>query len=209
MKANEDGPMNLPRLTLKSCRQKLRFAMMAVALALSGCGSEVSLRTGPIEPRVQRSVDAVRLDPTAAVAMLTAYRVSHGLSPVRLDPTLTAMAQRQADAMVKGNELSHDVAGSFTSRVFAAGLDTPRAAENVGGGYYSLEEAFTGWKESPGHNANLLMPQATRFGIAIAKDARTTLRVYWAMEVAAEPERRNENAALLTSATGLPLVVHQ
>jgi len=41
----------------------------------------------------------------------------------------------------------------------------------------------------PEHNANLLMPQATRFGIAIAKDARTSLRVYWAMEVAAEAEK--------------------
>jgi uncharacterized protein YkwD len=182
--------------------------LIAASLILSGCGSVESLRTGPIEPRVQRSVDAVRLDPAAAVAILIAYRASHGLGPVRLDPTLTAMAQRQADAMVRANQLSHDVAGSFTARVLASGLDTPRAAENVGGGYYSLEEAFTGWRQSPGHNANLLMPQATRFGIAIAKDPRTTLRVYWAMEVAAEPEKRNENAAVLTSTTGLPVVAH-
>jgi uncharacterized protein YkwD len=109
---------------------------------------------------------------------------------VRLDPALMAMAQRQADAMIAHNALSHDVAGDFTARVLASGLDTPRAAENLGGGYYSTEEAFTGWRNSSEHNANLLMPQATRFGIALAKDPRTTLRAYWAMELAAEPEKR-------------------
>ena len=169
-------------------------AALAAAFALSGCLGEEALQPEPVSPSVQRSLDAVRLDPAAAVAMLSAYRASHGLSALRLDPTLTAMAQRQADAMVKANELSHDVGGSFTSRLLSSGFDTPRAAENVGGGYYSLEEAFSGWRNSPGHNANLLMPGATRFGIAMAKDARTRFRVYWAMEVAAEPETKVSSA---------------
>jgi uncharacterized protein YkwD len=160
---------------------------LAAALALAGCGGE-PLRTGPISAKVERSVASVHVDPAAAQAMLTAYRVSHGLSPVRLDPALMAMAQRQADAMVASNTLGHDVAGGFSSRILAAGIDTTHAAENVGGGYYSTAEAFAGWRESPGHNANLLLPQATRFGIAIAKDPRTEFRVYWAMEVATEPE---------------------
>ena len=86
-------------------------------------------------------------------------------------------------------------AGGFAARLAAAGIDTPRAAENIGGGYYSTEEAMRGWRESPEHNANLLMPQAKRFGIAIAKDARTSLRVYWAMEVAAEAEKPGGVAA--------------
>jgi hypothetical protein len=98
--------------------------------------------------------------------MLTAYRASHGLGRVRLDAALTAMAQRQADAMVAANALSHDAAGSFSSRIAAAGLDTTRAGENVGGGYYSLESAMTGWRDSAEHNSNILMPQATRFGRA-------------------------------------------
>ncbi|HLJ70243.1 MAG TPA: CAP domain-containing protein [Roseiarcus sp.] len=177
---------------------------LIAALCLSACGGGEPLLSGPIAPDVARRVAAVRLDPAAAAKMLTAYRAGHGLGAVRLDPALTAMAQRQADAMVAANELSHDVAGGFTARVLAAGLDTPRAAENLGGGYYSLEEAFTGWRHSPEHNANLLMPQATRFGIAIAKDPRTHLRVYWAMELAAEPEKpaRGEAAGLISTLGG-------
>jgi uncharacterized protein YkwD len=162
---------------------------LAAALGLAACGGE-PLSTAPINPASLRALASVHVDPAAATAILTAYRASHGLGPVRLDPALMAMAQRQADAMIAHNALSHDVAGNFTSRVLASGLDTPRAAENLGGGYYSTEEAFEGWRNSSEHNANLLMPKATRFGIAIAKDPRTSLRVYWAMELAAEPDKR-------------------
>jgi uncharacterized protein YkwD len=172
------------------------FALVA-ALAVSGCLGDEPLSTGPVNPATLRALASVHVDPAGAAAILTSYRASHGLGPVRLDPTLAAMAQRQADAMVRANALSHDVGGNFTQRILATGLDTPRAAENLGGGYYSTEEAFTGWRNSPEHNANLLMPQATRFGIAIAKDARTKLRVYWAMELAAEPDKPR-NAMLVT-----------
>jgi uncharacterized protein YkwD len=160
-------------------------------------------------PRVLRVLASVHVEPSVAAASLNAYRASKGLGPVRLDSALTTMAQRQANAMVAANELSHDVAGNFPSRLAAAGVDTPRAAENVGGGYYSTAEALKGWRESPDHNANLLMPQATHFGIAIAKDARTQFRVYWAMEQAAEPEKTAAGQALLISISGLPMATNQ
>ncbi|HYA72310.1 MAG TPA: CAP domain-containing protein [Roseiarcus sp.] len=159
------------------------------ALALMGCGGGEALRTSAIDPRVLRSLASVHVDAAAAAAMLNAYRASRGLGPVRLDPALNAMAQRQADAMVAANALSHDVGGSFASRLASAGVDATEAGENVGGGYYSTEEALAGWRGSPEHDANLLIARATRFGIAVAKDARTQYRVYWAMEVAAEPQR--------------------
>jgi uncharacterized protein YkwD len=181
---------------------------LAAALALAGCGGEEPLRSGLISPSVERQVAAVHLEPAAAIAALNAYRASHGLAAVRLDPTLTAMAQRQADAMVAANEMSHNVAGSFTARLLATKLDTSRAAENLGGGYYSLDEALAGWRASPEHNANLLMPQATRFGIAIAKDPRTQLRVYWAMELAAEPDKPRSSEAGLTTTLGGLVVAH-
>jgi uncharacterized protein YkwD len=174
-----------------------------VALALAGCG-EATLQSGLVDPQVLRAVAAVHVDPAAAAAALNAYRVSRGLGPMRLDPALTAMAQRQADAMVAADALSHDVAGSFPSRLAGAGVDTTEAGENLGGGYYSTEEALAGWRGSAEHDANLLMPRATRFGIAVAKDARTRLRVYWAMELAAEPQRPADGLALSTLLSGKP-----
>lgn len=163
-------------------------ALGLTLLAAGGCAGDAR-RAGPINAKASEKLATVRVDPAAATRMLTAYRAGRGLGPVRLDPKLTAMAQRQADAMVRANSLSHDVGGNFTSRVHAAGLDTGRAAENIGGGYYSTEETFDGWRKSPGHDANLLMPQATRFGIALAKAPGTQYGAYWAMVVAADPER--------------------
>ncbi len=174
-----------------------------LALALAACGEE-GLRTGPIDARVLRSVASVHVDPAAAAAMLNAYRASRGLGPVRLDPALTAMAQRQADAMVAANALSHDVGGNFPSRLAGAGVDASEAGENLGGGYYSTEEALAGWRGSPEHDANLLIARATRFGIAVAKDARTQYRAYWAMEVAADPLRPTGGPASLTISSGGP-----
>ena len=125
----------------------------------------------------------------AIAVSLNAYRASHGLAAVRLDPGLMAMAQRQADAMVAGNVLSHTVAGTFQARLAASGVDTTEAGENLGAGYFSLEEAMAGWRDSPEHDANLLITQATRIGVAIAKSPRTHYGVYWALEIAAEPQR--------------------
>jgi len=160
-------------------------ALLAV-LALAACGR--SLETKPLSPQAQRAVANARVDPAAAAAMLSSYRASRGLGPVKLDAALTAMAQRQADAMAASGELSHDVAGSFGSRVLASGLDVQSAAENIGAGYFTTQEAFKGWRDSPEHNANLLMPQATRFGIAIAKNGGSRFGVFWAMEVAAKAD---------------------
>ena len=72
-------------------------------------------------------------------------------------------------------------------RLAQSGIDTSNAAENLGGGYMSLAGAFAGWRELPAHDANLLMPEGARFGVAIAKYPGTQYDVYWGMEIAAEP----------------------
>lgn len=168
--------------------------LAGMALLVAACAGEPQ-RSTPLDPRNVERLGAVRVDPAAATRILNAYRASRGLSPVRLDPALTAMAQRQADAMVAANALSHDAAGSFQARVHAAGLDAARAAENLGAGYYSTEEAFTGWRNSAGHDANLRMAEATRFGIALAKDPQTQYRAWWALVIAGDAPKRQELSA--------------
>jgi len=155
------------------------------AIALAGCVAT----TQQAQRRAwsAKELAAVRLDPSAAAADLNAYRASKGLKPVRLDPALTAMAEAQARAMAAADALSHDAGGSFPSRLAGSGIGATEAGENLGGGYMSLSEAMNGWRQSPGHDANLLLASASRFGIAIAKNANTQYGVYWAMEVAGEP----------------------
>jgi uncharacterized protein YkwD len=169
-------------------------AALLTALLLAGCAGAPK-DAGPPSPRRLERLAAVKVEPAEAVRILNAYRAGKGLGPVRLDPALTAMAQRQADAMAAGDNLSHDAAGSFTARVHGAGLDAARAAENLGAGYFSTQEAFDGWKKSSGHEANLSMPQATRIGIALAKNPQTRFGAWWTLMLAADPEKRREMSA--------------
>jgi hypothetical protein len=131
------------------------------------------------------------------------YRAEEGLNPVRLDPALTAMAQRQAQAMAQSGTMTHEVAGA---RLAASGMNAP-TGENLGAGYMSFDEALAGWRASAGHNANLLMSGATRFGIALAKNPTDAYGAYRAMEVGAEP--RSGGAAVAVWLFPLPIVVFE
>lgn len=164
----------------------LRFGLLAVALALSGCAHDVEGRA--LDPRLEQQLAVVRLDPAAAVAALNSYRASKRLRPVTLDADLTAMAQHQTDEMATHGELSHTVAGAFASRLAQAHILADEAGENLGAGYYSLDEAMAGWKGSSEHNANMLQPGFRRIGVAIAKTSRSHWGVFWAMEFSSEPK---------------------
>jgi uncharacterized protein YkwD len=51
--------------------------------------------------------------------MISRYRHAHGLSTVKT-AQLTAIAERQAQAMAASGIMDHSVAGSFTSRMSGA-----------------------------------------------------------------------------------------
>src|SRR2546429_4624587 len=72
--------------------------------------------------------------------MISRYRREHGLSSVRTDPQLTAIAERQAKAMAASGTMDHSVAGSFASRI--SGVHTSRAAEKIGAGTNTSAETF-------------------------------------------------------------------
>lgn len=115
-------------------------------------------------------------------AMISQYRREHGLSAVKTDPQLTEIAERQAKAMAAAGIMDHNVAGSFGSRISAA--HTGRAAENIAAGTKTSAETFRAWQTSPGHNANLLQPQADSIGIAVARNDQTQYKTYWALVIA-------------------------
>jgi hypothetical protein len=170
------------------CSRILAFLMVA---ALAGCADAPA-------PRLSNA-KVVHFDPGLARDKLSEYRRSRGLTPVSLDSRLTALAREQAEAMAAKDRLSHDVAGSFSSRIESAGLTSGRTAENVSYGVYTEVDAISQWRASPSHNKNLLMPEASRFGIAYARSRGAKQRVYWAMAIAAEAP-----APVATLASGGP-----
>jgi uncharacterized protein YkwD len=119
--------------------------------------------------------------------LISDFRIKHGEGRVTMDATLSAIALDQAKAMAAKDTLDHDVLGSFNSRIARA--NAGRAAENIAYGYDSFEKTLAQWIASSGHRRNLLLPKATRVGIASATSAATH-RTYWAMEIAGDYEKR-------------------
>ena len=104
----------------------------------------------------------------AAAAEVNRLRAASSLGKVAPDPALARAADAHARAMRDARTMSHDVGGSFSSRIAAAGIRTTQAAENIAAGQKSLAEAMASWTASSGHRANMLSRPVTRIGVARA-----------------------------------------
>jgi hypothetical protein len=151
----------------------------------------------PAQPSFYRSLAApgATLDAPTAASMISGYRHNNSLPAVTLDPNLMAMAQEQARIMAVRNTLDHAAGRSFQERIKASGFNAKVAAENIGAGYYTLAEAFSGWRDSPPHRANMLLREATRMGIAAAYAPGTKYKVFWSLVIAA-PADAQQHAEL-------------
>jgi uncharacterized protein YkwD len=161
----------------------------------------------PAQPSFYRNLTApgAALDAAAAESMISGYRHNNGLSAVTLDPSLMNMAQEQARVMAARNTLDHSASRTFHERIKASGFDAKVAAENISAGYYTLAEAFSGWRDSPPHRANMLLRDATRMGIGAAYAPGTKYKVFWSLVLAApaDPQRQAELSATPPAAARL------
>jgi len=174
-------------LRLMSIELRLRSTAIAVLLFLAACAGD---RDPPGDPTFYRSmaVPNAVLDTATAAAMISGYRTNNGLNSVTVDPELTKLAQAQANAMAARDKLDHNVIRDFGARV--RGYDARFAAENIGAGYHTLAEAFSGWRDSPPHRKNMLLPGATHIGIAAAYAPQSKYKVFWALILAAPDTKR-------------------
>ncbi|MFV0280654.1 MAG: CAP domain-containing protein [Rhodoblastus sp.] len=158
--------------------------VLALPLALAGCAdAPAPMPRASQEPAMYRSLAAsgAVVDAEAARAMISLYRANKGLGALTIDSGLQAAAQAQARAMAADGRISHDSHGSLTRRLNAAGYGGNNAVENVSAGYHTLAEAFSGWRDSPPHNANMLARGMKRMGIATAYAPGAKYKVFWAL----------------------------
>ena len=168
-----------------------RLLLMLPALCVLGsCADNYVPKS---EPSFYRNLaqPGAQLDATAAASMISGYRANNGLSAVELDADLMRLAQAQAEVMAKRDKLDHGAGRPFVQRLKASGYDAKRAAENISAGYHTLAEAFSGWRDSSPHRANMLLAGATRMGIAAVYTPASKYKVYWSM-ILAEPDDRKE-----------------
>jgi uncharacterized protein YkwD len=168
---------------------KLRFAICTLVMVLGGCAAEYQ-PAGQPSFYANLAQPGATLDAAAAASMISGYRANNGLAEISLDPQLMQLAQAQAANMAKRDKLDHNAGKPFVQRLKASGYDAKVAAENIGAGYHTLAEAFSGWRDSPPHRENMLLKGATRMGIAAVYTPASKYKVYWALILAAPDDRK-------------------
>jgi Cysteine-rich secretory protein family len=157
-------------------------------LALGGCAAEAPLKE---EPAFYLSMahGGAKVDPGVAASMISGYRQNNGLGAVVVDPALMTLAESQSMAMASRNKLDHDVTAPLAKRLNASGYPATLAVENVSAGYHTLAEAFSGWRDSPPHRANMLKNGVTKLGIAASYAPNTKYKVFWTLILASSEPR--------------------
>jgi uncharacterized protein YkwD len=152
--------------------------------ALAGCADHNPPSGQPSFYRSLAHPDSV-LDVGAAQSMISGYRTNNGLSAVTIDPELMRLASEQAHAMAAHDKLDHNVARPFQDRIRNSSFNAAVAVENISAGYDTLAEAFSGWRDSPPHRANMLNGHVTRMGIAEVYAPQSKYKIYWSLILAA------------------------
>ncbi|BCM83292.1 hypothetical protein NS228_00210 [Methylobacterium indicum] len=162
-----------------------RLALLVLPAGLAACSATEATRVpsaagaGPSLYWPMAATGA-QIDAGAARDMIAAYRSNKGLPPLALDPGLQRLAETESAAMAAAGRPSQ----ADIVKTVAARMGFPEPGANLSAGYHTLAEAFSGWRESPSHNAVMLDPTATRMGIATAYAPGSKYKVYWALLVA-------------------------
>lgn len=147
--------------------------LKAVCIALSLLAPAMAAAKPVVGPSMDRSV----------IEQTNAYRSSKGLGRVKVDRRLSAAAQWFADYYAanpgKREEWGHEYGGTTVlQRVEAQGFQGWCVAENLGwvgtsGRHADLGDAASrmlkGWKNSPGHNENLIRSRHDLIGVGSAE----------------------------------------
>lgn len=100
------------------------------------------------------SGDAAHLE-HQTVQRLNDYRASRGLNRLSVDPGLTNQARAWSQRMAAGSSFSH----SKGNNVF----------ENIAWNTHAGPDTFFGqWRNSPGHDRNMLQAGVTKVGVGVA-----------------------------------------
>ncbi|MCU7929720.1 MAG: Ig-like domain-containing protein [Candidatus Thiodiazotropha sp. (ex Codakia rugifera)] len=99
---------------------------------------------------------------------------------------LEQAAQGHSTSMADNNFFSHTGLDDSSpgDRITAAGYNWRTYGENIAAGYADEETAMNAWLNSPGHCANLMNPNFTEMGEAVAENPDSQYRIYWTQNFA-------------------------
>jgi len=174
-------------------RPSAALVLCGIAVSTAAVGGCADNAPPPGEPTFYQDLahaDAA-VDAAVAASMISGYRSNNGLGPLTVDPELMRLAAEQARTMAAHDKMAHDIGRPFQDRIRNSPFRGDVAVENISAGYHTLAEAFSGWRDSPPHRANMLNAGVTRMGIAAVYTPKSKYKVFWALILAAPDEHKS------------------
>lgn len=132
-------------------------------------------------PRTDAAV-SLDADEQAFVQLINDYRQQNGRQPLTVIQTLQNAAEWMSQDMGEEAYFDHtdSLGRSPWTRMadFGYGYSTSKG-ENIAAGYTTAQSVFNGWKNSPGHNANMLNTNFRVMGIGRVYVSGSPYGYYW------------------------------
>lgn len=165
--------------------KRLHFALLALVLALGAFqyGTAAPSRHSAVQTNPFATTGyCADSEDMAFLQLINDYRAQNGLGPLALSQKLADASYYHSSDMATKNYFSHTFADGTTwdqnIRNFGYTYNTSMG-ENIAAGYATAATVFTAWKNSPGHNANMLTSGFKAIGIARAYSSTSTYGWYW------------------------------
>lgn len=168
--------MGTARRSYKHRTWALAFAAATLALVAF---IATAMTGGATQTYADTSLDT---EEQAFMTLLNEYRAQNGLGPVIIDPSMQNAAEWMSTDMGEENYFSHtdSLGRSPWDRLcdFNYCHNTWKG-ENIAAGYSTGAQVFQGWRNSPGHNSNMLGTHYVVMGLARVQTPGSTYGWYW------------------------------
>jgi len=151
-----------------STKPALPVLALAAALALAGCSSSGPIGGGALAPGLSARMDTpgAQLDRAGAISLINAYRSTMGLPAVTPDEGLDGSAQALVNQYALTGNPPRTPGGVASMKLSA--------------GYSTFADTFSGWRNNPA-DAQGLLANATKAGVAVAFNGSSSYGVYWVL----------------------------
>lgn len=145
----------------RSAGPRRRFLAQAILVATLACGAPLAV--------AQTAGPVLDEEEAAFLATINDHRRQQGLQALAVSPILTRAAKWMAEDMANRDYFSHTDSQGRAPGPRLQAFGYPQNVwwgENIAAGNWTASATFVQWRDSAGHNANMLNPKFTVIGIA-------------------------------------------
>lgn len=175
---------------MRTCGKRLLGGLLATVLLT---GMAAGTANGTVRGDPAACLDSQE---AAFLRLINDYRAQHGVGELTAVASLNRASYDHSADMAENGYFDHDSQDGRTpeDRMAEAGYDTDTSTgENIAAGYPDAEEVFQTWRDSPGHNENMLDEDFTAIGIGLATVDGSEYTEYWTTDFGGQTEQPRES----------------